>query len=86
MAINRKTVNLDSEGAEAWERLSENWIMSKMLNNFILSFESNFSKYKRLVDLEILPDDLFDRISDGDVEWIAFFKHLKSVAWRKSND
>lgn len=82
----RKTFSLDIEGKAAWERLSKNWIMSHLLNNFLISFERNFSKYQRYIDLDLLPADIFNRITDGDLEWIEWFKHFKSIAWKKSND
>jgi hypothetical protein len=79
----RKHISLDTEGQEAWERLSDKFIMSKLLSNILISFDHNFTKYSRLVNLDLLPDDIFDKMTDGDIEWINLFKHLKSVAWRE---
>jgi len=80
MMVTRKLISIDREGQEAWERLSENFVMSKLISNILVSFEHNFAKYSRLVNLDLLPDDIFDKMSDGDIEWITLFKHLKSVA------
>ena len=52
----RKHLSIDSEGHGAWERLSENFIMTKLISQILISFEHNFSKYERLINLDLLPE------------------------------
>ena len=81
---NRKTVSLDNEGLVAWNTLKKRWILSKLVNHFLSSFEKNFSKYQHMIELNLLPEDIFDRLSEGELEWYQFFKSFKQTAWRKS--
>ena len=81
-----RQLSLDAEGEHAWQTLKENWIMSKLLSNILVSFEKNFSRYTRYVDLELLPIDTFDRLSESELEWINYFSHFKKLAWRKSSE
>jgi hypothetical protein len=81
---NKKTVVLDDEGLVAWKSLKENWILSRLVNQFLCSYEKNFSKYQHLIDLDLLPEDIFDRLPEGELEWYQFFKSFKQAAWRKS--
>ena len=81
-----RQLSLDEEGENAWQTLKRNWIMSKLLNNMLVSFEKNFMRYQRYIDLELLPKDTFDRLSESELEWINYFSHFKKLAWRKSSE
>jgi hypothetical protein len=81
-----RQLSLDVEGELAWQTLKQNWIMSKLLNNILISFEKNFSRYQHYIDLELLPKDTFDKLTDGELEWANYYNHFKKICWRKSTD